>query len=152
MSRPALAWELVQSSDVGILSTHSVKCPGSPFGSLMLYAADSSGRPVFLISSMALHTKNLTENPNVSLLVATSYSAQDALAAARATLIGTVALVPKEDAAAARKLYLQTHPAAELWVEFADFRFFRMEVSDVYYVGGFGEMGWVTGAEYGRGA
>ena len=44
MSRPALAWELVQSNDVGVLSTHSLKCPGSPFGSLMPYALDGQGR------------------------------------------------------------------------------------------------------------
>jgi putative heme iron utilization protein len=34
-------------------------------------------------------------------------------------------------------------------VDFDDFSFYRMEVVDVYYVGGFGVMGWVAASEYG---
>jgi putative heme iron utilization protein len=33
-------------------------------------------------------------------------------------------------------------------VDFEDFSFYRMEVVDVYYVGGFGVMGWVSASEY----
>src|ERR1019366_8592825 len=36
------------------------------------------------------------------------------------------------------------------WVDFEDFSFYRMEMVDVYYVGGFGVMGWVTASEYCR--
>src|SRR5947208_13853448 len=31
---------------------------------------------------------------------------------------------------------------------FEDFSFYRMEVVDVYYVGGFGVMGWVSASDY----
>jgi putative heme iron utilization protein len=37
-------------------------------------------------------------------------------------------------------------------VDFADFSFFRMDILDLYYVGGFGVMGWVTAADYGHAA
>jgi len=33
-------------------------------------------------------------------------------------------------------------------VDFEDFSFYRMNVVDVYYVGGFGVMGWVDAADY----
>jgi putative heme iron utilization protein len=33
-------------------------------------------------------------------------------------------------------------------VDFDDFSFFAMDVVDVYYVGGFGVMGWITAQEY----
>jgi putative heme iron utilization protein len=36
-------------------------------------------------------------------------------------------------------------------VDFEDFSFYRMDVMDVYYVGGFGVMGWVSTSEYSQG-
>jgi heme iron utilization protein len=39
---------------------------------------------------------------------------------------------------------------SKYWVEFEDFSSYRMDVVDVYYVGGFGVMGWVTASEYDR--
>src|SRR5262249_16612816 len=50
---------MMQSGGLGTLSTHSRKHPGFPFGSVMPFGADQKGRPVFLISSMAIHTQNL---------------------------------------------------------------------------------------------
>src|SRR5438034_7920206 len=41
-------------------------------------------------------------------------------------------------------------PTASTWVDFEDFSFYRMDVVDVYYVGGFGVMGWISASEYGR--
>src|SRR5207253_10813924 len=42
---------------------------GHPFASVMPYALDGAGRPVVLISSMAMHTQNLQADPRASLLV-----------------------------------------------------------------------------------
>ncbi len=39
-------------------------------------------------------------------------------------------------------------PNSRYWVDFTDFAFFRLKPVDVYNVGGFGVMGWVTAAEY----
>ena len=52
--------------------------------------------------------------------------------------------------AEARRIYLDLHPNSKYWVDFDDFSFFRMDVVDVYYVGGFGVMGWIAAAEYGE--
>src|ERR1035438_8524756 len=60
---------LIQSSRIGSLSTQSHKQPGFPFGSLMPYALDGEGRPIFLVSTMAMHTQNLQGDPRASLFV-----------------------------------------------------------------------------------
>ncbi len=54
---------LIHLGRIGSLSTLSRKQPGFPFGSLMPYALDGQGRPVFLISTMAMHTQNLQAGP-----------------------------------------------------------------------------------------
>ncbi|MFZ0862246.1 MAG: pyridoxamine 5'-phosphate oxidase family protein [Candidatus Sulfotelmatobacter sp.] len=63
------AHTLVYLGRMGSLSTLSRKQPGFPFGSVMPYGLDDQGRPIFLISTMAMHTQNLQADPHASLLV-----------------------------------------------------------------------------------
>jgi heme oxygenase (biliverdin-IX-beta and delta-forming) len=114
----------------------------------MPYGLDEQGRPVFLISTMAMHTQNLKADARASLLVTQDNAERDPLGSSRVTLVGNVLLVPEADVAAARNLYLTRHANSRYWVDFEDFSFYRLEVVDVYYVGGFGVMGWVPAAEY----
>ncbi|MGA8231177.1 MAG: DUF2470 domain-containing protein [Candidatus Acidiferrales bacterium] len=142
---------LVHLGRVGSLSTLSRKQAGFPFGSVMPYGLDDGGRPVFLISTMAMHTQNLQAEPRASLLITQPESAGDPLGSSRVTLLGNVLPLPAAEVAEARKLYLARHANSKYWVDFEDFSFYRMEVVDVYYVGGFGVMGWVSATEYYRG-
>ena len=138
---------------IGSLSTLSRKQPGFPFGSVMPYGLDDHGRPILLISTMAMHTQNLQADSRASLLVTqivTQEDAGDPLGASRVTLVGNVLLVPAAEVAEARKLYLARFANSKYWVDFEDFSFYRMNVVDVYYVGGFGVMGWVSASEYDR--
>ncbi len=114
----------------------------------MPYAPDDRGRPVFLISGMAVHTTNLKSDARASLLVAAAESAAEPLAGARVTVLGEVLPVSANDAAAARELYLARFEPAREWAGFSDFGFYRLEPAEVYYVGGFGVMGWIGAAEY----
>ena len=139
---------LVYLARIGTLSTISRKHPGYPFGSVMPYALDEIGRPVFLISSMAMHTQNLQANRRASLLVTQPGASGNPLAAGRATLIGEAVPVPSDERAAVRAAYLERQKNAAYWVDFDDFSFYRLEVRDVYYVGGFAAMDWVTAEEY----
>jgi heme iron utilization protein len=139
---------LLHLSRVGSLSTLSRKRPGFPFGSLMPYALDGAGRPLFLISTMAMHTQNLQQDARASLLVTQPEAEGDPLGAARVTVVGNAATLAAPEIAEARGLYLERHPNSKYWVDFDDFAFFRMDVVDVYYVGGFGVMGWVAAPEY----
>lgn len=139
---------LLYVARVGSLSTLSSKQPGFPFGSVMPYGLDEHGRPIFLISTMAMHTHNLQSDPRASLLVTQPDAGGDPLGASRVTLIGNVLPISKVDVAQGRTLYLARHENSKYWVDFEDFSFYRLEVVDVYYVGGFGVMGWVTASEY----
>ncbi len=139
---------LVYLGRIGSLSTLSRRQPGFPFGSVMPYGLDNHGRPIFLISTMAMHTQNLQADPRASLLVTQPDASGDPLGASRVTLVGNVLLIPEPEVAEARKLYLARYENSKYWVDFEDFSFYRMDVVDVYYVGGFGVMGWVTASEY----
>jgi heme iron utilization protein len=136
---------LVSIARIGSLSTHSRKIPGFPFGSMMPYAADDRGRPIFFISTMAMHTQNLHQDARASLLITQPDAEGDPLGAARVTLLGTTAEVP---AVEVRELYLSRYENARYWQEYSDFAYRRLEVSSVYYIGGFGVMGWVPVEEY----
>ena len=141
---------LVYISRIGSLSTLSRKKPGFPFGSVMPYGLDEHGRPIFLISTMAMHTQNLQADPRASLLITQADAGSDPLGASRVTLVGNVRRIPESEVADARNLYLERYANSKYWVDFEDFSFYRMDVVDIYYVGGFGVMGWVSASEYGR--
>ena len=133
---------------IGSLSTQSRKQPGFPFGSVMPYASDEHGRPVFLISTMAMHTQNLHADPRASLLVTQANGNGDPLGASRVTVLGNVRPVEQSEVAVVRELYLASYANSRYWVDYEDFSFHRMEVVDVYYVGGFGVMSWIAASEY----
>jgi hypothetical protein len=137
---------LLVSERVGTLATQSQRHPGYPFASVMPYALLEDGSPLFLISGMAIHTQNLIAEPRASLLVMQSGAGSDPLGSPRATLLGSVRKIESSDAI--RKAYLDRHPSASYWIDFDDFSFFRLEVEDAYFVGGFGVMGWVSVDEY----
>jgi heme iron utilization protein len=132
----------------GTLATLSRRHPGHPFASVMPYALGAAGQPLFLISSMAMHTQNLEADPRASLLVTQPDWTGDPLAAGRLTLMGAARRVPDADAATARERYLARHERARYWADFEDFGLWRLDVADLYYVGGFAAMDWVTAAEY----
>lgn len=131
----------------GTLATVSRKHPGHPFASVMPYALDERGRPLMLISSMAMHTQNLVADARASLLVAQP-TAGDPLAAGRLTLMGEARALPTAEIDGARAAYLARQANASYWVDFDDFGFWRLEPADLYFVGGFGAMDWVSAADY----
>lgn len=132
---------------IATLSTVSRKRQGYPFGSLMPYAVDTAGSPIFLISNMAMHTQNLQADPRASLFVGQAGDG-DPLGTARATLVGDVLPVPDKELGSVRELYLSRYENSRSWVDFKDFAFYRLQPLDIYYVGGFGVMGWVAAEDY----
>jgi len=63
-------------------------------------------------------------------------------------VLGNVRAISEAEISQARQLYLERYANSKYWVDFEDFSFYRMDVVDVYYVGGFGVMGWVAASEY----
>jgi putative heme iron utilization protein len=62
--------------------------------------------------------------------------------------VGNATVLAAPESTEARSLYLERHPNSKYWVDFDDFSFFRLDVVDVYYVGGFGVMGWIAASDY----
>jgi len=94
---------LVYLGRIGSLSTLSRRQPGFWFGSVMPYGLDDPGRPIFLISTTAMHTQNLQADSRASLLVTQEDAGGDPLGASRVTLIGNVLPVPDAEVADARR-------------------------------------------------
>jgi len=111
----------------------------------MPFAVDDLGRPVFFISSMAMHTQNLQQDPRASLLITQPDVSGDPLGAARLTLVGPAAEAPATEV---RDLYLSRYENAKHWQSYSDFAYYRLDVSGVYFIGGFGVMGWVSAEDY----
>lgn len=129
-----------------VMSTFSKAHPDYPSGSVVGFAPDDQGRPLFIFSGMSTHTQDLLLNPKCSLTVA----AKDFKGAAdgRVNLMGTCTLI--KDAAEreeAKQIYMKKHPGA-FWADFGDFNWFRMEVEHCRFVGGFARAGTVSAAEY----
>lgn len=133
---------LAASVGSGALSTVAVDLDGHPYGSLVLFALHE-GSPVLLVSEMAEHTRNLHGSPRCSLL-AVEAGPDNPLALGRVTLVGTAARATGgELEAAVREAFLQRHPDARFYADFEDFHFWRVQVTDIRYIGGFGRMSWV---------
>ena len=129
----------------GTLCTIAIEPAGYPYGSFVTVAYDG-GDPIFLISGLAEHTKNLERDSRASLLVAEG-GASDPLANGRVTLLGECTRV-EGDAATARAAFLAVHPNSAYYADFRDFAFWKLRTDSVRYIGGYGRMSWVTKAEW----
>jgi putative heme iron utilization protein len=129
-----LARRLLRSGLTATLAT--VGADGAPYASFVGYATRLDGAPIFLLSGLSAHTRNLARDPRFSLLIAEPPKpAGDPMDSARLTLGGRVA---RSDDPADRARYLRRHPSADLYAGLADFKIHVASVSDVHIVGGFG--------------
>jgi len=137
---------LLHQVPVGTLATHAREPHGFPYPTLVPFALDASHRPVILVSRLAEHTRNLQADPRAGFLVAHAPDG-DVLDGPRATLLGQFARVePHEEADTARR-YLRYHPDAERYLALGDFAFWALRIERLRYIGGFGAMGWLDGAD-----
>lgn len=136
------ARKFLRSTRSGILSTHSARFAGYPFGSVAPFVLDHNCQPVILISNLAEHTKNIAANPKVSLLVFAG--AEDLQANARLTLMGEAVKIFKDEDADLRARYLRYLPQAAGYFDMHDFAFYRIHIHQARYIGGFGKMSWLS--------
>lgn len=144
MNLASEARKFLRSTHSGLLSTISSKFDGYPFGSVAPFVLGHDCQPVILISSIAEHTKNIVNNSKVSLLVFSG--AEDLQANARLTLLGEAVKVEKNDIDL-RARYLRYLPQAASYFDMHDFAFYRINISQVRYIGGFGKMSWISSDE-----
>jgi heme iron utilization protein len=129
------ARKLLREARSGALATLSPPRQ-DPYCSLVNVATLADGAPLLLLSRLALHTRNLLHDPRVSLLL-DERKEGDPLEGARVMLQGTVASTVD---AHARRRYLARQPEAEMFVDFADFGFYRMILEGAHLVAGFGRI------------
>uniref|UniRef100_A0A7S0RFP6 CREG-like beta-barrel domain-containing protein n=1 Tax=Pyramimonas obovata TaxID=1411642 RepID=A0A7S0RFP6_9CHLO len=129
-----------------IMSRMHHRRAGYPFGSMVDFATDDNGFPIVMLSPLAIQTRNLMANPHCSMVI--QMPGWNGLANARVTVFGDVYPVPPETQGLAREIFSAKHTAAQQWGNFA---FFRMDnITDIYFVGGFGTVQWVEVADYVR--
>ena len=136
---------LVARISTGTLCTLALEPEGYPYGSFVTVAFDG-GNPIFLISELAEHTKNLERNPRASLLVAEG-GAADPLANGRVTILGLCTRV-EGDPGSARAAFFAAHPNSSYYADFRDFAFWRLQVDHIRYIGGYGRMSWISEADW----
>jgi putative heme iron utilization protein len=136
---------LAASHSIGSLASVALEPAGYPYASFITFAW-LEGEPLFLISRIAEHTRNVEADARASLLIHDSTSA-DPLANGRVTVLGRCAKLPRGDTRA-REAFLAVHPNSAYYVDFQDFDFYRMSLEAVRYIGGYGRMSWVEAAAF----
>ena len=129
----ASARALVRQCDRAILSTAQADEGGWPYGSLVMTACDYEGKPIMLLSDLAEHSKNLSQDVRASLLFDATDGLENPLTGARVTVMGRAVLTKT---LTDRERYLARHPSSAVYVDFA--------VTRVHQVAGFGKIDWIS--------
>jgi putative heme iron utilization protein len=139
---------VLRSASTGSLAT--LTAAGGPFASLVTVATDVDGAPLMLLSTLAVHTRNLDRDTRCSLLlVAPGGEGGDPLAGARATIEGRAEriAVGSTEFERMRGRFLARHPEAVGYAGFADFGFVRIVPETAHLVAGFGRIHAVPAAD-----
>ena len=124
---------------------------GAPVSSMVAYATEPGlGGLLFFVSQLSAHTRNMLQDPRVSLAITTPDTGEgDPQLLPRVSLQGKVTEIPRESAefetAGAR--YVQRFPDAEMRFQLGDFKLLRFVVDEARYVGGFGRAVSLSGDE-----
>jgi len=134
-----LARALLESARTATLAVLDPET-GGPYVSRIAFGRAPDGTCLALLSDLALHARALQADPRASLLVGEPQGKGDPLTHPRLTLRArAVAVTDPAERARLRPIWLRLQPKSKLYVDFADFRFFRFEISYAYLNGGFGK-------------
>jgi len=122
----------------GLLSTHSVKFAGYPFGSLLPICRDKKGNLLLMIAHLAQHTRNLEADPRCSLTL-TQPKPGDVQQWTRLTC-----LADAQPAASSGVLerYCRYYPESRRYHKELNFKLYRLQPRQFYFVAGFGSARW----------
>ena len=118
---------------------HAQPTDGWPWVSRVSLAADMAGRPSFLISQLSPHFAGLEADSRCSLLIGEPGKG-DPLAHPRMTLVGWAERLSEDPAREhVRRRFLLRHPKADLYADFGDFAFWRVNPERISLNAGFGK-------------
>ena len=121
-----------------LLSTHSVKYDGYPFGSVLPMCRDSGGRPLLMISHLAQHTRNLDGDPKCSLTLVDSNHAD----VQQWTRLTCLADAESCSSSSALERYYRYFPEGRHYHKELNFRLYRLQPRQFYLIAGFGSARW----------
>jgi heme oxygenase (biliverdin-IX-beta and delta-forming) len=134
-----LARELIRANAHGALAVLDPET-GYPLASRIALHHDDRFTPIFLASDLSFHSRALAVDPRASILLGEPGKG-DPLAHPRITLIGRATIFDNRggEHEAQRTRWLKRHPKSELYIDFADFHFYRLAVERAHLNGGFGK-------------
>ena len=134
-----LAGKLIAENRYAALGVKQIG-DGTPLVSRIAYAWTPETGLFFSASDLSMHSSCLVEDPICSMMIGEPGKG-DGLAHPRITLIGKASRLPNQSTErhSLRKAFLAVHPKAELYVDFADFGFYPVEVDRALLNGGFGK-------------
>lgn len=144
----SLARELLAKADHAALAVTDPS-DGMPAISRIAFGLGPDGVLMTLVSSLAAHYPALVAHPACALLVGEVGTKGDPLTHPRLMVKAVAEFVAPDDPnrPALRDHWLQGHPKAKLYIDFADFSFVRFKATSILLNGGFGKAYRLTAAE-----
>ncbi len=124
------------------------KGDGFPFGSVTPYDVQEDGRLIIAISTISQHYRNLRHNPRGSFFISERHGNVDPQAHARASVLGEFSEVQADELESIRSSYLTRFPKSAARTLAHDFLYFQCKPLRIRWIGGFGEITWVSADDY----
>ena len=124
---------LLDSQHLAVVAT---QMPDGPYVSLVAFSASEDLRTIAFVTSRATRKyRNLSATPNVSVLVdSRTHSVEDFSTGSAVTAVGKATDVPKDEADAALRRFIQRHPHLEAFVKAPSTAMCLIEVKKYYLV------------------
>ena len=138
------AVSLFRNCQEGILSTVSKLHEGYPFGSFVTFISGNSRNIYFYISDLAQHTKNISFESKSCLTLSRLTKKDDKQNSERLTIVGDITVVEGDLINYCKERFFKHFPQSRSYSNFHDFKFYKMKISHVRWIGGFGKIAWLT--------
>jgi len=138
------AVHLYRTTNAAILSTMSNKYEGYPFGSFITYVSDRNRTLFMYTSDIAQHTKNLKSNPKACVTLFKLDTDYDKQNSSRLTLMGDLKTVSNEELDDCQDRFIKFLPESKKYSSMHDFKFYKLVISRVRWIGGFGDIAWLN--------
>ncbi len=141
-----LAVNLMRNCREGVLSTVSKKYEGYPFGSFVTFISGADRSIIFYASDIAQHTMNLKNNSKACITLF-NLNEGDKQDSARLSLIGDVKKIDKDIEEISRQ-FIEFFPESSQYSKMHDFNFYKLDISQVRWIGGFGKIAWLSSTNW----
>jgi putative heme iron utilization protein len=131
------------------LSTISSSVKGYPFASLVPFDIQQQSEIIIFISLISEHYRNIQKDPRASIFVRDEFAHSNPQAHARATLLGQFKEIDSKEI---EERYWLRFPDAPEQKLAHNFLFYQMKVERVRWIGGFGQISWISGDDFAKAA